>query len=173
MYKLLKKSDDPKLKDFVGHTVNVHQRADGDYEGIFNNEKIVVSKDCLARSRAEEGAAELIKLFTKGRERLEKKFGTNQCISQYKLTYEGVQNDGTVGMTIYSNAGGQFLHHDAIVTLSRLYNLPYKEVFDKVAKVLSPQPDTPRPDHVEVKDETPKPETPQPKPVENPVGIAE
>lgn len=161
MYKLLKKSDDPKLKDFVGRTVNVHSRADGDYEGIFNNEKIVISKDSLARAKAEEGAKNLIDLFVKGRERLEKKFGTGQCISQYKLTYEGVQRDGEIGVTIFTNASGQFMHHDAIITLSRLYNLPYKEVFDKVSKALAPKPQP-------VKDEEPQPkivpdEAPQPK----------
>lgn len=137
MYKLLKKSDDPKLKDFVGRTVNVQERPDGDYEGIFNNEKIVISKDCLARAKAEEGAKNLIDLFVKGRERLEKKFGVAQCTSQYKLTYEGVQKDGTIGISIFTNAGPQFLHHDAIITLSRLYNMPYKEVFDKVSKALA------------------------------------
>ena len=56
MYKLLKKSDDPKLKDFVGRTVNVHERPDGNYEGMFNNENIIIQKDCLARAKAEEGA---------------------------------------------------------------------------------------------------------------------
>ena len=137
MYKLLKKSDDPKLKDFVGRTVTVQERPDGDYEGIFNNEKIVISKECLARSRAEEGAKNLIDLFVKGRERLEKKFGVAQCTSQYKLTYEGVQKDGTVGVSIFTNAGAQFLHHDAIITLSRLYNMPYKEVFEKVSAALA------------------------------------
>lgn len=137
MYKLLKKSDDPKLKDFVGRTVNVQERPDGDYEGIFNNEKIVISKECLARAKAEEGARNLITLFVKGRERLEKKFGVAQCTSQYKLTYEGVQKDGTVGVSIFTNAGAQFLHHDAIITLSRLYNMPYKEVFEKVSAALA------------------------------------
>lgn len=137
MYKLLKKSDDPKLKDFVGRTVNVQERPDGDYEGIFNNEKIVISKECLARAKAEEGAQNLIDLFVKGRTRLEKKFGVAQCTSQYKLTYEGVQKDGTIGISIFTNAGPQFLHHDAIITLSRLYNMPYKEVFDKVSNALS------------------------------------
>lgn len=137
MYKLLKKSDDPKLKDFVGRTVNVQERPDGDYEGIFNNEKIVISKDCLARAKAEEGAKNLIDLFVKGRERLEKKFGVAQCTSQYKLTYEGIQKDGTLGVSIFTNAGAQFLHHDAIITLSRLYNMPYKEVFEKVSKALA------------------------------------
>lgn len=137
MYKLLKKSDDPKLKDFVGRTVNVEDRPDGDYEGIFNNEKIVISKECLARAKAEEGAKNLIDLFVKGRERLEKKFGVAQCTSQYKLTYEGIQKDGTLGVSIFTNAGAQFLHHDAIITLSRLYNMPYKEVFEKVSKALA------------------------------------
>lgn len=142
MYKLLKKSDDPKLKDFVGRTVNVHSRADGDYEGIFNNEKIIVPKECITRSKAEDGVKNLIDLFVKGRERLEKKYGVAQCVSQYKLTYEGPQKDGTIGITMFTNAEARFLHHDAIITLSRLYNLPYKEVFEKVSNALAPKPDS-------------------------------
>ena len=138
MYKLLKKSDDPKLKDFVGRTVNVHERPDGDYEGMFNNEKIVISKDCLARARAEEGAKNLIDLFVKGRERLEKKFGVAQCVSNYMLAYEGMQKDGTISMSILTNATGQFMMHMCCVILSRLYNVPFKDTFDKVAKAFQP-----------------------------------
>lgn len=138
MYKLLKKSDDPKLKDFVGRTVNVHERPDGNYEGMFNNENIIIQKDCLARAKAEEGAKNLIDLFVKGRERLEKKFGVGQCVSNYMLAYEGVQKDGTIGMSIFTNATAQFMMHMCCVILSRLYNVPFKDTFDKVAKAFQP-----------------------------------
>lgn len=138
MYKLLKKSDDPKLKDFVGRTVNVLKRPDGTYEGIFNNENIVIPSECLTRSKAEEGAKNLIDLFVKGRERLEKKFGVAQCMSNYMLAYEGVQKDGTIGMSIFTNASAEFMMHMCCVILSRLYNVPFKDTFDKVAKALQP-----------------------------------
>lgn len=138
MYKLLKKSDDPKLKDFVGRTVNVHKRTDGNYEGMFNNENIVVPSECLARAKAEEGAQNLIDLFVKGRERLEKKFGVGQCVSNYMLAYEGMQKDGTIGMSIFTNANAQFMMHLCCVLLSRLYNVPFKDTFDKVAKAMQP-----------------------------------
>lgn len=136
MYKLLKKSDDPKLKEFIGNTVIVKKRPDNDYEGVFNKERIIIPKECLSRSKAEEGAKALLDLFIKGRERLEKKFGVNQCVSQYSLAYEHEDENGNMKMSLFTNAAPDFLYHECLVVLSKLFDIPYKETFDRVSKAL-------------------------------------
>ena len=143
MFKLLKKTEDESLKEFVGQTIRVHKNADGTFKGVFNNVEKTIPADCLGRAKAEEGFKKLLDLFIKGRQRLEKKFGVKECNSQYKLTYEHENDKGEIGVSIFTNASADFLHHDCIITLARLYNMQYKDVFEKVSKALAPQEQKP------------------------------